>query len=497
MAIYTKLMAHQDLILDFIKDKKYFGIFADYGTGKSLTALAYVNKLNIRKTLIISTKTSIQSTWPQEVKKHTSFKVALLTGTKQQKLNTLYHGLKVSMTSAGYYHAKTTNNIIFLINFDGVKGIYNELLQANFDFIVVDESTKIKSHKTARTKVLWALGKNIDKKCIMTGFPITENISEIYSQIKFLDNGNTFGNSYYNFMETNFNRIGYKYVVKKKGIESILQKIKPFCIRISGDVLKLPPKRYSKIEILPTEQQSKLIDELKSTFKLEFGKVSIDTKYIFTLINKNMQICDGFIQVRNQKKDMHGNLLFKTDDKGNFITNKVNEPLPLLENKPVVEPLLSNKDEALLELIEEIDPRKNKILIWFNHTFPLKKAERLITKLGYKVLTLYGETEDADSVVNKFQHGNYNILLASLKKAAASITLTNCKYAIYYSTHWSYDERYNSEARIYRKGSEKHDSILYIDLVTKDSIEDMIFKCLKEKKNLVDILKQQFGSIKS
>jgi SNF2 family DNA or RNA helicase len=485
MAIYTKLMPHQELILDFIKDKKYFGIFAEYGTGKSLTALAFIEKHNIRKTLVISTKTSVQSTWPQEIKKHTNFKLALLIGNKQQKLTTLYHGLRVSMSSAGYYNSSTSNNIVFLINFDGVKNIFNELLQADFDFIVIDESTKIKSSKTMRTKVLWALGKNIDKKCIMTGFPITENISEIYSQIKFLDNGETFGNSHFNFMEKYFNRIGYKYVAKKKGIDDILQSIKPFCIRVSGDVLKLPPKVYIPKVIEATEQQRKLLDDLNSTFKLEFGKVSIDTQYVFTLINKSLQICDGFIQTKVPKSDALGNSVFRKNDKG--------EEYRVMEN--ILEPLLTNKDEELLELIEEIDARKNKIIVWFNHIFPLEKMERLITKMGYKPLTLYGETEDVNGVVNKFQFGKHNVLLATQKKASASITLTNCKYAIYYSTNWSYDERYNSEARIYRKGSEKHDSIVYTDLVTKDTVEDLVFKCLREKKNLVDVLKVQFGGL--
>lgn len=483
--IYTKLMGHQDIILDFIKDKKYFGIFADYGTGKSLSALAYIDKLNIRKSLIISTKTSIQGTWPTEIKTHTNFKYVLLTGTKKQKLAALYHGLRVSMISAGPYNSAVTNNVVFLINFDGVKGIFNELVQADFDFICIDESTKIKSPKSLRTKVLWALGKNVSKKCIMTGFPITEGISEIYSQVKFLDNGQTFGNSFNRFLDDNFNKVGYSYVPKKKGVLDILQKIKPFCIRVSGDVLKLPPKVYTKVNIELTDQQKDLLRQLNETFSLEFRKVKIDTQYIFTILNKSMQICDGFIRSKNPKLDVKGNPIFKQTEKGE---------VQVFED--IDEPLMTNKDEALLELMEEINVRKNKVLVWFNHTHPLKKIERLCKKLGYAPLTLYGETEDVNEVVNKFQHGRSNVLLATLKKASASITLTNCRYAIYYSTHWSYDERYNSEARIYRKGSEKHESVIYTDLVSTGTVEDAVFECLHKKKNLVDVLKSQFGGLR-
>jgi SNF2 family DNA or RNA helicase len=88
---------------------------------------------------------------------------------------------------------------------------------------------------------------------------------------------------------------------------------------------------------------------------------------------------------------------------------------------------------------------------------------------------------------------SHNVLLATQLKAAESITLTNCRYAIYYSNTWSQDKRSNSEARIYRKGSEKHKNIIYIDLVVKDSVEEAVYECLKRKKSLVATLMKQFA----
>ncbi len=61
--IYTKLLQHQQDIMKFIVDKPYFGIFAKYGSGKTLCALSYINFHKIKKVLIVSTKTSIK-TWP-------------------------------------------------------------------------------------------------------------------------------------------------------------------------------------------------------------------------------------------------------------------------------------------------------------------------------------------------------------------------------------------------------------------------------------------------
>jgi superfamily II DNA/RNA helicase len=224
-------------------------------------------------------------------------------------------------------------------------------------------------------------------------------------------------------------------------------------------VLRLPPKVYQQRIVEPTVKQKELLDNFREYFQLEFGKIKIDTDYIFTLINKSLQICDGFIQ----------------DDKGN------------------IEVIGTSKDESIIDVIEEIDPRKNKVIVWATFRFSVKKLEKLFMRLGYNVLTLTGATEDVSKVVRKFQFDQRaNILVATQKKASESITLTNCRYAVYYSNSWSYDMRANSEARIRRKGSEKHSSIIYTDIMLKHSIENLVYTCLRNKKNLVENLKKEF-----
>lgn len=461
--IRTPLMGHQEKIVEFAMKNPYTGVFADYGTGKSLTGLAWANKMKFKKILIVSTKTAIQGTWAEEIRKHTDYKFLTLIGTVSQKLDALYYGLRLTQIDAGYQYSAKSSPIIFLINFDGVKNIINDLIAAKFDVIIVDESTKIKSPQTLRTKVLWTLGKGTKHKMILTGFPITEALYDLYAQIKFLDNGETLGKSYYGFMDTYFVKYGAKYVIKRKMLPVLLDKIKPFCIRVTNKTLKLPPQVFTITPIEPTDQQKKLLAELTSLFQLEFGKVKFDTQYIFALIAKSLQICDGFV----------------TDKQGNL------------------EIVDTNKDEVLLDTLEAIDPRKNKVVIWAIYKFTIKKIKRYLEKLGYNVLTLTGDTEDADFLVKQFQHSpKHNILISTQKKGSASITLTNCRYAIYYSNSWSYDERANSEARIYRKGSEKHKSVIYTDFLTKGSIEERIHKCLKGKKSLVDELKQEFTTFK-
>jgi SNF2 family DNA or RNA helicase len=328
---------------------------------------------------------------------------------------------------------------------------------------------------------LYGVSENIPHRYIMTGFPVTENLVELYSQIKFLDRGKVFGKSYYAFVNRYFVRMGQKLIVKKRAIKQILDLIKPFCIRITNENLKLPPKTYKKLSIELTDQQKTLLEQLNDTFRLELGKVKIDTKYIFTLISKSLQICDGFIQhIEYEYKEVNGKKVK---------TNKV-----LSSELEIVD---TGKDEVLIETLDQIDVTRNKVVIWCAFLFSVKKLERILGKLGIRTLSLTGATEDSNKVVQVFQRSKeYNVLICTQKKAAESVTLTSAKFAIYYSNIWSYDARGNSEARIRRKGSEIHKHIMYVDLITKSKVEEHIYECLRKKKDLINELKSAFLEMK-
>ena len=350
--IKTKPFAeHQSLIVNFCSDKEetkeYAAIFAGYGSGKTWCALCIIEKRKFRKILVIATNLAIDTTWCDEIRMHSDFRFCVLRGTAKQRVNLLEFamGQLNDPSRFGHYHAKNTP-MLFLINYDGVKSIYYELQQAGFDAIFLDESTKIKTFDSERTKAIYAISEEIPFRSIMTGFPITENLAEIYSQIKFLDRGKVFGESFYAFLHRFFVRLGMKQVIKKKGIKQIIDLISPFCI-VVPDTIKIP-KVYKKISLELTEEQAGLLNRLMDTFKLELGKVKIDTQYIFTLISKSLQICDGFVQ--------HIEYEYVEENGKRVRTNK-----KLSENLEIVD---TNKDEALIEVLDAIDISKNKVVIW-------------------------------------------------------------------------------------------------------------------------------------
>lgn len=468
---------HQMTIVNFGMGKDILGMFSEYGTGKTWVSLQLMEMRKFRKVLVVATNLAIDTTWSDEIRKHSDFRFCVLRGTAKQRVNLLEYAMGQinDPNRFGHYGAKNTS-MLFLINYDGVRSVYYELMQAGFDAIFLDESTKIKTFDSARTLAVYEVGGVIPFRCIMAGFPITEHLAEIYSQIKFLDRGKTFGLSYYAFLNRYFVRMGMKMLVKKKAIKQITDLISPFCIVVPND-LKIP-KVYKKISLELTEEQEGLLKSLNDTFKLTLGEVKIDTKYIFTLIAKSLQICDGFVQ--------HIEYEYIEKDGKQVRTNK-----KLSENLEIVD---TNKDEALIEVLDAIDVSKNKVVIWCAFLFSVEKIKAILTKMRIPVLTLIGGNIDDNKTVQWFQKStDHNVLICTQRKAAESVTLTAARYAIYYSNTWSNDARQNSEARIRRKGSEIHKNITYVDLVTKCAAEEAVYNCVRvTKKNLVEELKRQF-----
>jgi len=475
--------SHQTLVVDFCTKKEeteeYAGIFADYGVGKTWCSLAITEKRGFKKILVIATNLAIDTTWCDEIRMHSNYRFCILRGTAKQRVNLLDYALgQIDNPQRFGYGYEDKKPMLFLINYDGVRSIYQELMYAGFDAVFIDESTKIKTFDTERTLAIQKITENIPFRCIMTGFPVTEHLAELYAQIKTLDKGKTFGLSYYAFLNRYFVRMGMKMVVKKRAIKQIIDAISPFCIRITNESLKLPPKVFKKISLDLTDDQDRLIRGLNDTFKLEFGEVKINTQYIFTLISKSLQICDGFVQnIEYEYKEINGKKVR---------TNKI-----ISEKLEVID---TNKDEALVEVLDMIDVSKNKVVIWCAFLFSVRKIKAILGKLNIPVLTLIGGNEDDNKTVQWFQKSrDHNVLICTQKKAAESVTLTAARYAIYYSNLWSNDARQNSEARIRRKGSNIHKSITYIDLVTKCVAEESVYTCIRvTKKNLVEELKKAF-----
>ena len=138
-----------------------------------------------------------------------------------------------------------------------------------------------------------------------------------------------------------------------------------------------------------------------------------------------------------------------------------------------------NKLNALMKLLRELG--KNQVVIWCNFVYEIECLEKALTDRGYSVVTAYSKSKNLDESIQKFKKNEVQVIIANPQTLKYGITFVNCKYAIYNSLSYSYDDYYQSRDRIYRYGQKSE--CTYYHLLSEDTIDEQIFRCLQNKHN--------------
>jgi SNF2 family DNA or RNA helicase len=465
MNFKTQPFMHQLNTLERIKDRDYYALFWEMGTGKTKEAIDLIRYRCYEKgeaisVLIICPKIAILN-WVDEFKIHSTLEKVV------QPLNENRYKKEVAL--------KDKSKKIFIVNFESVKPMFNALYK-RWDMIIVDESQRIKNMQAISTKAIIKIGDLSRFRYILSGTPILNNPIDIFSQYRFLDGGFTFGKSFTTFRLSYFINVNadlaakagnnFKYFPKwelnkmlantfKQKVQSIASVIK------KEDCLDLPPKVYKTIHLEMGDKQRKMYEEMKKELIAEINDTKMYTvaSTAAVKIMRLRQISSGFARLDGV------------------------ETLAVFSDNP--------KMDALEDLLEEITIN-HKCIIWcaFRHDIEAIRDKFKI----YNPSVIYGGTDANEKYdqQNKFRKDNTcRIMIAHPKSAGLAINLVEASYAIYYSQGFELENRLQSEDRCHRPGSQVHDKITYIDLIYKNSVDVSISKALKNKKDIgSDVLSQ-------
>jgi SNF2 family DNA or RNA helicase len=151
--------------------------------------------------------------------------------------------------------------------------------------------------------------------------------------------------------------------------------------------------------------------------------------------------------------------------------------------------LKSNRVQALLDVCDEID---GKTIVWARYREDIRAiAEALRDVYGdQSVVQYHGGVGMADReyAVNGFQDPSSPVkfFVANQSTGGYGITLTAASNVIYYSNDYDLEKRLQSEDRAHRSGQTK--SVLYVDLVSPNTVDDKILESLKNKKSIADLV---------
>ena len=143
----------------------------------------------------------------------------------------------------------------------------------------------------------------------------------------------------------------------------------------------------------------------------------------------------------------------------------------------------SHRTDAMLEVIEEMS---GSIIIWSRFRYDIKKIKSEIQKVygNDSVVTFYGDTSEKDRQLaeQKLNNGEARFFVANPQTAGRGLTLNKASNVIYYANDFNLESRIQSEARCHRIGQKN--TVLYVDLVAKGTVDEHIVKSLKAKNEL-------------
>lgn len=452
MPIKAEPFKHQKEAFDFAMshaDQHGIALLMSMGCGKSLTAIAAAGALynakNIKKALIVC-PLSIVGVWKEEFEKFADFdyKLVILKGNTAKKTELLQ-----KMQGPGLQ--------VVVVNYESVWRMEDKILSWSPDFIIADESHRIKAPNTAASKAMHRLGTKAKYRMILTGTVITNKAIDVFSQYKFVD-PSVFGNSFYAFRNKYFDMVGYggyTPVLKESMKDELIEKLHSIAFRATkAQCLDLPPTtdiiRYIELEPKAMSIYRSLV---KDSFA-ELGKSEVTVTNVLTKLLRLSQLTGGFL----------GN------DEGS-----------------VCQQVSKSKLEALEDIVDNAVQSGEKIVVIARFLAEIKAIKKLLEKKHILYSQVSGEVKDRGTQIHSFQNDpTVSVFIGQIATAGLGITLTAASTMVFYSLDYSMSNFEQIKARIHRTGQQKN--CTYIYLVAKNTVDEKVLNSLQNKADLAKAL---------
>lgn len=429
--------------LQFLREYQLGGILADdMGLGKTVQALAHlaIEKASgrLQQPCLIIAPTSLMFNWEMESKRFVpELKVIILQGQQRKK----------------HYEALTQYDLVLttypLLNRDA-----EILLQQEFSWVILDEAQAIKNPKTQAAKIVQQL-KSEYRLCL-SGTPLENHLGELWSLFNFLMPG-FLGDQKF------FTQVFRTPIEKKQDNDRrqhLLKRIAPFILRRTKDQIlpELPPKVLTTHFVELTDEVRDLYETIRLTLQQKLKQQIAETG----LNRSHILILDSLLKLRQICCD-HRLLKMKTG-------KLIKQPAPKLV--------------LLMELLEQLLAEGRRILIFsqFTEMLGLIEDQLFSKKIPFEMLT--GDTTDRATPVKRFQAGEVNCFLISLKAGGVGLNLTAADTVIHYDPWWNPAVENQATDRAHRIG--QTNTVFVYKLIVKGSVEEKIIELQDKKRTLVE-----------
>lgn len=407
------------------------GVLADdMGLGKTLQALAFAAALleEQEAPVLVLCPSSVLYNWQRESARFLpGVTTALIDGTKAEREQKLEEartrGAKLWFTSYP----------LIMRDVDFYEGI-------SFRTVILDEAQTVKNNAAKTTRAVQKLRART--KVALSGTPLENQLGELYSIYSLVVPG----------LFTS--QRSFKQLVADK----ISHKIRPFLLRrLKKDVLRELPDKVETIEYIDLgEEQKKLYLSQLQLIKAETAGYLQDD----ALEENRIRILAGLTRLRQICCD----------------------PRLVMEGFQGE----SAKLERLLEYLEAARENGHRVVLFSQFTQMLALIRERLDGEGRDYFYLDGRTSKEDRLkwTSRFNEGEKDLFLISLRAGGTGINLTGGDTVILYDSWWNPAVESQATDRVHRFGQKK--TVQVLRLITAGTIEERINELQEQKRELID-----------
>lgn len=145
----------------------------------------------------------------------------------------------------------------------------------------------------------------------------------------------------------------------------------------------------------------------------------------------------------------------------------------------------SNKIDQLLDDLEDI--KEPVVVFAVSRQLIDMTSRRLEAKeIPHSIIKGGQSVDNRQNQIDAFQNGHVDVILVVIAAGGTGINLHRSRVGIWMERPFSNVDHEQSIGRIHRIGSEKFDSVVVIDYITPDSIEERIIEILETKKEYLE-----------
>ncbi len=433
-------LPHQVEGTAFLQSRVRAALFDEQGLGKTKQLIDAVENLVAVQAVdgaLVVCPNHLKNTWAQEIERFCSLPYVIFGAGKDARRQAL----------------ATLTAVFYVINYESVA---RELisLQALLRFkrmvLVLDESHRIKTPVARITRAVHRLARVAYRRVILTGTPVANKPEDLWSQIFFLDDGVTLGESFDEF-QRRYCTLGGQYIQ----LQDLRDRLNGVALRRSKEgTLDLPPKTVNRLAVPLTGRQAQMYHQMRNDLYLWVQGLTGD---------QVLTEADGILVRLVRLAQLASN--------------------PALLDFAYYE--TPAKVLALDHLLTEVMARAvaQKVIVWtsFVGNIPVLCARYP----QFHPVALSGDVEDRnrDHALVAFQRDpSVRLLIANPAVAREGLTLTSANVAVYLDRTFNLVDFLQSQDRIHRLSQTRPCEIFL--LIAEQTIDEFIDFTLAQKHRL-------------